>query len=260
MENAKNIIATFLKVDSSEVNENTFMDSSTIPGSVFIHRMYSTLSAEGYHIVNQDKIRTYGDFLNALNKGTDTSEVTPVAQKEKPKRKLQSTSSNTIMQVGIDIEDIMNMPVAADYRENRFYTDNFSSKEISYCILQADPRVSFAGKFALKEAIIKADNDYKSATFPEMEILNDNLGKPLFEGFSLSISHTTNQAIAIAIKGTITINTEFPMQSTITKDEIEAFVKSSVPEVENYQPSNKMNYVSFILSLIAIGAVVYQNL
>ena len=39
MENAKNIIATFLKVDSSDVNENTLIDSSAIPGSVLIHRI-----------------------------------------------------------------------------------------------------------------------------------------------------------------------------------------------------------------------------
>jgi len=260
MENAKNIIATFLKTDSSEINENTIIDSSAIPGSVLIHRMYSTLSVEGYHVVNQDKIRTYGDFLSAMNQGGALADKKEENPKKVTPTKIKAVNNSSSMQVGIDIEDIMNMPVATDYREERFYTDNFSSKEISYCILQADPRASFAGKFSLKEAIIKADNDYKSTPFKEIEILNDSSGKPIFDGFSLSISHTRNQSVAIAIKGSITINTDTPNQPQITKDEIEDIVKSSIPTVENSKPSNKMNYLSFILSLTAIGLVIYQNL
>lgn len=260
MENAKNIIATFLKVDSSEVNENTLIDASAIPGSVLIHRMYSTLSSEGYHVVNQDKIRTYGDFLKAINQDSNSSEIIPVAQQKEPSKKIQSSNSSSDIQVGIDIEDIFNMPAATDYRENRFYTDNFSSKEISYCILQPDPRASFAGKFSLKEAIIKADNDYKAVAFQDIEILHDSLGKPVFEGFALSISHTTNQSIAIAIKGSVTIHTETPTQKQISQDEIQEMIESSSQKIETYKPSNKMNYLSLILSIIAIGSVIYQNL
>ena len=260
MENAKNIIATFLKVDSSDVNENTLIDSSAIPGSVLIHRMYSTLSAEGYHVINQDTIKTYGDFLTAMNQGTVSKDEKAENPKKETSVKIKATNNSSSMQVGIDIEDIMNMPVATDYREERFYTDNFSSKEISYCILQADPRASFAGKFSLKEAIIKADNDYKSVAFTDIEILNDNLGKPLFNSFSLSISHTRNQSIAVAIKGSITINTETPDQPQITKEEIKDIVKSLTPTLENHKPSSKINYLSFVLSLVAIGSVIYQNL
>ena len=173
---------------------------------------------------------------------------------------IKSVNNSSNIQVGIDIEDIMNMPVATDYREERFYTDNFTSKEISYCILQADPRASFAGKFSLKEAIIKADNSYKSVPFKEIEILNDSQGKPIFDGFALSISHTRNQSVAVAIKGSVTINTETPIQPQITKDEIQDIVKSSMPTIENNKPSNKINYLSLILSLVAIGLVIYQNL
>lgn len=260
MENAKKIIATFLKVDPSEINENTFIDKSAIPGSVLIHRMYSTLSSEGYHIVNQDKVRTYGDFLKAINQDSNTNETAPIVQQKESIRKIQSKHNSSDIQVGIDIEDIINMPVVTDYRENRFYTDNFSSKEISYCILQVDPRASFAGKFSLKEAIIKADNNYKEVAFKDIEILNDSLGKPVFKDFALSISHTTNQSIAIAIKGSVIINTESLGHATITKNEVEKIVKASIPEVEDYKLNNTITYLAFILSLVAIGIVVYQNL
>jgi len=222
--------------------------------------MYSTLSAEGYHVVNQDKIRTYGDFLSAMNQESVLTDKKEENSKKVTATEIKSVNNSSNIQVGIDIEDIMNMPVATDYREERFYTDNFTSKEISYCILQADPRASFAGKFSLKEAIIKADNSYKSVPFKEIEILNDSQGKPIFDGFALSISHTRNQSVAVAIKGSVTINTETPIQPQITKDEIQDIVKSSMPTIENNKPSNKINYLSLILSLVAIGLVIYQNL
>ena len=259
MENAKNIIATFLKVEPSEITENTFMDKSAIPGSILIHRMYSTLSSEGYHIVNHDSIRTYGDFLNALNHGKSSSE-TPKTVKKDIVKKEKNVNTSSGMKVGIDIEDIINMPVVSDYREEKFYTENFSSKEISYCILQADPRASFAGKFSLKEAIIKADNSYKSVPFKEIEILNDSLGKPYFGDFALSISHTTNQAVAVAIKGSIVVEKERQLQKSVTTEEVEKLINSSLPTIEDDVLGTKLNYISITLSIIAIVLVIYFNL
>lgn len=262
MQRAKEIIATFLKVDPSQINENTIMDSSAIPGSVLIHRMYSTLSSEGYHIVNQSDIKTYGDFLRALNKNEALDETLSTGNNNKKDsiEEFKNLNNDSNLQVGIDIEDIMNMPVADDYREHRFYIDNFSKKEISYCILQSDPRASFAGKFALKEAIIKADNSYKNIPFKEIEILNDESGKPVFKGFSLSISHATNQAVAIAIKGAIDIKTNGLVKEQISKQDIEKMINSHKIETKIIKPNNKLNYLSIILSLIAIGVVIFQNL
>ena len=45
METAKNIIATFLKVKPSEINNNTIIDNRAIRGSVLKHSMYSELSS-----------------------------------------------------------------------------------------------------------------------------------------------------------------------------------------------------------------------
>jgi len=260
MGRAKEIIATFLKVDPTEINENTLIDNSAIPGSVLIHRMYSTLSSEGYHIVDQSNIKTYGDFLKALDNNNDTATKPPAPNDKKESNIDQKVEyNNSSLQVGTDIEDIINMPVATDYREHRFYTDNFSQKEISYCILQADPRASFAGKFALKEAIIKADNSYMKVPFKDIEILNDKNGKPVFKGFSLSVSHAKNQAIAIAIKGSVVIESKNLNQDQISKNDIEQMIQSTKTTTEYIKPNNKLSYLSIILSLIAIGVVIFQN-
>jgi phosphopantetheine--protein transferase-like protein len=198
MDKAKEIIGNFIKKESSEISSNTIIDKSVIKGSVLIHRMYSLLSVEGYSVKEKYSIKTYGDFLNRLN---NTNLISGHHDKDINKSEMSRIcipTSNILC--GIDIEDISNMPLVTDFREDQFYKDIFTDKEISYCILQVDPRASFAGKFAAKEAIIKADNSYKKRSMKDIEVLIDNMGRPTFKDFSLSISHSQKQAIAIAIK------------------------------------------------------------
>lgn len=200
MDKVKNIVATFLKVEPSEINEETLMDRTAIPGSVLIHRMYSTLSSEGFQVADKRSIRTYGDLIKTLGGASESLTDEVVEVKKETKEIVIDDNASPNIDVGIDMEDIANMPVVTDYREEKFYTDNFSDKEISHCILQVNPLASFAGKFAAKEAVVKADNTYQSTSFNEIEILNNDAGKPVFKDFSISISHTETQAIAIAMK------------------------------------------------------------
>ena len=100
--------------------------------------------------------------------------------------------------VGIDIEEVENLPAAGDYREHEFYKDNFTAAEIAYCIRQPNVRASFCGTWAAKEAILKTGH----ATAPaghlkSIEILRDSQGRPSHPGCSLSISHTARTAVAI---------------------------------------------------------------
>jgi phosphopantetheine--protein transferase-like protein len=107
--------------------------------------------------------------------------------------------------VGIDIEEVDSMPRATDFRENEFYKMNFSSAEIAYCILQSNPYASFAGLFAAKEAIVKANNAKRNKQFNTITINHNTEGKPVYPGFSLSISHTNNVAVAVALPEVVDI-------------------------------------------------------
>ena len=258
MDRAKEIIATFIKKDATQINNDTLIDKSVIPGSVLLHRMYSALSAEGYHIVNKDKIRTYGDFVAEINKTDNVSESKLESKSITVDKKIANRGSNGLS-VGIDIEDIFNMPIASDYREHKFYLDNFSQKEISYAILQADPRATFAGRFAAKEAIVKADNSYKMVPFKEIEILNDDNGKPIFKDFVLSISHSNNEAVAIALKG-FDIKIQSKDGNQFTKNEVSKLIEKSMLNAKRNNFSSKLNYISLFISLIAIILVIYQSL
>ncbi len=100
--------------------------------------------------------------------------------------------------VGIDIEEVDNLPEAIDYREHPFYQDNFTAAEISYCVRQSDVRSSLCGTWAAKEAILKAGvKGAPTGHLRAIEIGRDSIGRPLHPGCSISISHTARTAVAI---------------------------------------------------------------
>ena len=102
--------------------------------------------------------------------------------------------------VGIDMEDVAALPDAEDYREHPFYRDNFTPREIAYCLMQPDVAASFCGTWAAKEAILKSGRvSGHRSHLHDIEITRDNLGRPSFPGCALSISHTKAAAIAICM-------------------------------------------------------------
>ena len=200
----KKRLAAFLGIGPAEVTSSTVIDRRAVKGSIMVHRMYSILAREGFDIPGGKPYATFGDLVRALSGGKTNPEDDSVADKSllsMPQILDISVLNSISLAVGIDIEMVANMPIVNDFREDSFYRQNFSEREIAYCILQQEPRQSLAGKFCAKEAIIKADNSWKNTPFNQIEILNSADGNPRFKGFSLSISHTPDYAIAIALKG-----------------------------------------------------------
>lgn len=196
LQQIKKIIAVFLKVDPDSINSGTVIDRSAIKGSIMIHRMYAALSRDlNLTVKDYNKIRTLGDLLE--NCGLEAKEKADSVQIE---RNSTIRKENRKFSIGIDIEKTDKMPETQDYREDVFYNQNFSQNEISYCLTQPDPLQSFTGRFAAKEAIVKADNSYKGIAFSQIEIATDANGIPYFMNFIISISHTDNLAIAVAMK------------------------------------------------------------
>ena len=58
--------------------------------------------------------------------------------------------------IGIDIADIEKFEKIKFERKPEFYKKIFLPSEISYCLKYKNPYERFAGKFAIKEATIKA--------------------------------------------------------------------------------------------------------
>ena len=105
--------------------------------------------------------------------------------------------------VGIDIINVnrfRNMPFA---KKTSFYKKIFHENEINYCLKFKDPYQHFAGKFAIKESVIKSTNTKENF----LKIITDHQNKkPIVSicgkndyTFSASISHEKDYAIGIVI-------------------------------------------------------------
>lgn len=185
----KEIISHFLQKSPAEINSETVIDRSAVAGSIIIHRMYASLSEAGYGVDDYQQIRSFGELQTRLN-GVEGSTETEETEEDVP------TSSYTL---GVDVQSIAELPEANDYRSDPFYQATFSPQEISYCILQTDPRQSFAGLFAAKEALVKARYSLRKTPLNELSIGHGQSGKPEFEDFQLSISHSGDVAMAVAL-------------------------------------------------------------
>lgn len=118
-----------------------------------------------------------------------------------------------ILGVGNDIIEIERIRASIERFGERFLNRLFTANEQKYCLAHKDPAKNFAGRFAAKEAFVKAlgTGFRKGVSWLDIEILNDAYGKPCItlseplkelthpSQFSLSISHCRDYATAVII-------------------------------------------------------------
>ncbi len=122
--------------------------------------------------------------------------------------------NNAIQGLGTDIIEIDRIKKAIAKHGDRFLEKLFTGQELAYCRRASDPTPHYAGRFAAKEAVLKAiGSGLEKITWKEIEILNDKEGKPevhLSEKlkknfptshFFITISHCREYATATAIIG-----------------------------------------------------------
>lgn len=131
--------------------------------------------------------------------------ATPIHGAPSPSKRhpelMQSVEPNgTVSRVGVDIENASTLPEAEDYRIHPFFVENFSLSEIVHCLERDNPRLSFTGLWAAKEAISKACGiETGLGSLSRIEIVHDNYGRPMSEFGSVSISHSGEIAVAVCI-------------------------------------------------------------
>jgi len=188
---AKAVISKYLRIDPSQIRNETIIDKSAVNGSIMVHRMYGALATEGIIVRDYLMIRTFAELMSRCS-----SQESGVLKLENEHTEIYPVSQSGI---GIDIEKISNMPICSDFREDQFYKLNFTPQEISYCSIQINPRDSFGGLFAAKEAIVKANASYRKIPFNAIEVHHDLEGKPYIKDLQISISHLGDTAIAVAV-------------------------------------------------------------
>ena len=119
-----------------------------------------------------------------------------------------------ILGIGNDILEIERVHEAITTQGDRFIEKLFTKREQAYCSKYKDPVPHYAARFSAKEAIVKAlgTGFGEMAAFHDIEIINDELGKPevffsdalnsRFENpeVFLSISHYKSYVSTVAIR------------------------------------------------------------
>ena len=107
--------------------------------------------------------------------------------------------------VGIDIVKVSRFKNKPYLSNKKFYSKIFTNNEIKYCLNFKDPYPHFAGKFGIKESVIKSVRD--NITFQDISSSNSK-NRPIVEltgkkskkySFLVSVTHEREYAVAVVI-------------------------------------------------------------
>jgi phosphopantetheine--protein transferase-like protein len=76
--------------------------------------------------------------------------------------------------LGVDIIDIKDIPEIKSQKEQRFFIDNFSKRELRYIENSPNQKYTAAVLFSLKESILKCDNSFIDIPFNKINITLKN--------------------------------------------------------------------------------------
>ena len=111
--------------------------------------------------------------------------------------------------IGTDIVEVSRIDSSISTSGKRFLNRIYTDLEQKYCDSKSNPSIHYAGRFAAKEAVMKAlksSGHNKPIPFTSIDVQSKSNGEPVvilnfdYKGkCKVSISHTGNHAIASAI-------------------------------------------------------------
>ena len=115
--------------------------------------------------------------------------------------------------IGIDIIEVERIKRSIEKFGDSFTNRVFTPWEIQYCRGKIDPFFSFAGRFAVKEAVFKAVGTgfAEGVKWTSVEVVNDPSGQPQVrlgqaikkhigdKKILITLSHSRDHAVAVAI-------------------------------------------------------------
>ena len=119
----------------------------------------------------------------------------------------------TIVGIGVDLVKVARIRDLTERWQERFLARLYTDQERTACFGRGSPHASLAGRFAVKEALLKAlGTGWTDGTrWVDIEVLNDRRGKPIatvrgrvqdacrvagVTGIHVSVSHDGEYAIA----------------------------------------------------------------
>jgi phosphopantetheinyl transferase (holo-ACP synthase) len=227
------------------ISYDNYMISSSHFNSISADRFISELNKRG---INWDGTDIPFSVLIKNNKGNSNSsiDVNP---------NIEIISSSNVLstsQIGIDIQDISELPDSIDFWEDEFYISKFKKEEIAYCIAKDNPKQSFAGLYSCKEALIKCNHNLK---WQDIYITHDEIGKPQFENYIISISHSGFYTLSVAFK--LIIEPNNVIENKENENEIERTLFGVSSKDENTK--NISIIVLFTITILTILYIIYRD-
>ncbi|MEJ2182235.1 MAG: holo-ACP synthase [Nitrospirota bacterium] len=116
--------------------------------------------------------------------------------------------------VGVDIIEVDRIRRSVADLGEKFLERVFTEDELEHCRRHRDPHPHYAGRFAAKEALVKALSTEAPISLRDVEVTNDPKGKPVFKVSKklqilfdekgivrthLSLSHERTYAVATVV-------------------------------------------------------------
>jgi len=229
----------FSKLLNSSIDENTILKLSSGQRA----RAHAWLKANNF---NLDGINFNGGFTIANLMSGLQSYPQPQTQQEAISTNSDAAPSALNTLIGIDIQSISELfpdGMPSDPKSDPELLAIFTFKELSYAQTKLNPIQTLTGLFAAKEAILKCSK--AEISLAEVEILPGLSGGPYVEGYSISISHSQDYAVAIAIS-----NLQIYKDSKIKETYKDYNNNSGLRFVSNGSP-----FINYLVPIIVLGLV-----
>ena len=242
--------------------KNKIKDLHNKLSSTKIDSFDSVINTSSFSSVLKDR------FVSELNKINIIWDLTPTTINKLTKKSLVSkpelnqpvitipeNKTNNGIGIGIDIQFINDLPIVKDPWEDQFYKDNFTKSEIAHCLKKKNVFQSFAGIFAVKEAIYKIDN----SEIKDIVVKFSKDGKPFNDKYFISISHDHDYAVGIAV-----VNAENNYANEIEKlnnkiNKNNDFIEKLESIISVNLNKNKRNFIIYFLIFAIFSYIFYKD-
>lgn len=257
-ENLLEVLATISRSDLGQIQTSTPL-SSLLAGSLGRARLDAALRTKySMKVPRVYQANTFGELCELL-------EIDGVATEVGENVSVPTTETKDLPHVsdaydlGIDIENVADLPEVYDYWDDSFYQKTFTPSEIAYALLQPTPRQSFAAMWCAKEAVRKAVPSLAQSDWTRIEVAHGPDGRPAvhvdghLRSGTLSLSHTGTLAVAVYLDSPV------PKGNLIAKPPVSSVpVFPSVPAVPARNISGAALWAAFpailalAISLVAL--------
>jgi holo-[acyl-carrier protein] synthase len=213
----RGIVAKLGNVEPKEIGSAFSLQTPSLKGSLKRAALAAAIRRDlGIHCPTAHEVSTFEELEKAVF-GTSAEVPKPVLSSGQPSTPQVSAKASFPLangpdlgiRCGMDLEMISELPEAADYREHEFYRDSFTAEEISYCLLQENPRMHFAARWCAKEALIKCDPAFRTEKMTNVEVVRSEQGEVSLRhrgnGNEVSLPHSVSLTHTNAVAGAVVV-------------------------------------------------------